>query len=340
MATLSDIAHLAQVSISTVSRVLNLDPTLNVTDETKKKIFETAEKLEYKKFTQKRGKNNSSDSKQIAIIQWLSDTEQLSDLYYLSIRIGIEKQAEKLGYDILKISDIYESNFPSDIVGIIAVGKFDQELINYISSLHKNVCFVGTNFPITNFDCINTDFANATYQALDYLVKLNHKKIAFIGSEDTDNMFGFAEYTSPGILAYKDYINFHNLYNKDYLLLNHTSRVRVEEGESLAKKACELWKDDFPTAILFLTDTLAIGALNYFQKVGIRVPEDVSIMGTSDISISKYVSPQLTTIKAYTEEMGEVAVTRLIHRSQNSDDIFRRIMLTTDIVERESVRKL
>ena len=92
MATIKDIAEKAHVSIATVSRVLNYDNTLKVTDKTRKKIFEVAEKLEYLKTKKTKDKKNSY---KINIIKGYSEKEELEDIYYLSTRLAIEKFLKK-----------------------------------------------------------------------------------------------------------------------------------------------------------------------------------------------------------------------------------------------------
>src|SRR3954462_8566690 len=87
MATIKDIAQIAGVSIATVSRVLNYDTTLSVSDETKKRIFEVAEELSYKKKQARK-----QESGKIALLQWYTEKEELEDLYYMSIRLGVENR--------------------------------------------------------------------------------------------------------------------------------------------------------------------------------------------------------------------------------------------------------
>lgn len=98
MATIKDIAQLAGVSPATVSRVLNYDEKLSVGMETKQKIFEVAEHLNYKKHH----KNLASEKQTIKLIQWYDTQEELEDLYYLSIRLGIEKKAEEANIRLIK----------------------------------------------------------------------------------------------------------------------------------------------------------------------------------------------------------------------------------------------
>ena len=95
MATIKDIACLAGVSQATVSRVLNGDQTLSVSNATKKRIMEAAEELSYRKKPIRK-----QSSSKIALIQWHSEKEELEDLYYMSIRRGVEKRCQKLALQV------------------------------------------------------------------------------------------------------------------------------------------------------------------------------------------------------------------------------------------------
>ena len=96
MATLADIAKLAGVSISTVSRVLNKDETLSVTEDTRHRILTIADEIGYTKY--KTINNSKKEKYQVAIIQWVSEEHELDDIYYYNIRLGIEKRAYELDY--------------------------------------------------------------------------------------------------------------------------------------------------------------------------------------------------------------------------------------------------
>ena len=100
MATLKDIAKLADVSIATVSRVLNQDENLSVTEETRHRILTAADEIGYTKH--KKIGNLKKEKHQVAIIQWVSEEDELDDIYYYNIRLGIEKRAQELDYEILR----------------------------------------------------------------------------------------------------------------------------------------------------------------------------------------------------------------------------------------------
>ena len=130
MATLKDIAKLANVSSATVSRVLNKDKTLSVGEETRHRILTIAEELGYEKH--KRSTNSNQERQKIAIVQWYSEQEELNDLYYYSIRIGLEKRAQELGYDVVRYFNNDILTISENVSGIIAIGKFSSEQIHQI----------------------------------------------------------------------------------------------------------------------------------------------------------------------------------------------------------------
>ena len=341
MATITDIAKAASVSISTVSRVLNYDTSLSVTEETKRKIFEAAENLNYTKYKVKQKKINQesdkNDKTSIGIIQWRQDDEELEDIYYMSIRLGVEKRAAELGYSIVKFSQLDEDSVKG-VDGLLAIGKFTQDTIQKLQQLHSNLCVIGSNFPLDNYDSVNTDFAQATELALKYLLDLGHKKIAFIGAEESDNLYGYRPYKTPTTNTYRDMMASYNLLDEDYFILKKNSRLDVSTGEELTKLALEKWGSKLPTAILAANDAFAIGVTHILKAHKIKIPQDISVMGINDISISQYVSPPLSSVKAFTEHMGEAGVD-LLHKRMAGPVVDQRVFLGTELVVRSSTGK-
>ncbi len=340
MPTITDIAKEAGVSISTVSRVLNYDPTLSVTDETKRKIFEVAEKMNYTKYKTKHKIKenqkimNQAPDRAIGLITWRSYAEELEDIYYMSIRLGAERKAVELGYSVVNFSQIDEVKM-QQVDGILAIGKFTAEKIEQLKNVTQNLCVIGTNFPLNDYDCVNTDFTQATEIALSYLLDLGHTKIAYIGAEESKNLYGFRPYRTPTTIVYYDMMHYFGLFDEDYFIVENDSQLDVKTSERLTKNALKKWANKLPTAILAANDSFAIGIMHTLAENGIRVPDDISIMGINDLSIAQYLTPALTTVHAYTEEMGETGV-NMLHERFLSAGIARRVFLATDLVERGS----
>lgn len=342
MATISDIAEQANVSIATVSRILNYDASLSVTEATKRKVFETAEALNYTKYkTKKHQKRKSSKrtkaaEKNIALFQWRQGDEEFDDLYYMSIRIGAEKAAQQLGYNLIKGDT--ESDALKSVVGSICIGKFDEQTIKKIVKLSDNAVFIGTNFPLQNFDTINSDYEQAAELAIEHLIQLGHQKIAFIGAEEHDNLHGYREYRTPVVNTYRDIMRHYQLLDEQYFFVDTNARLTVGLGEKLTKQALASWGDNLPTAILAANDAMAIGVMNELAAQQIKVPETISVVGINDLSFARYLNPPLTTVKTFTEEMGEVGMALLQKRIENPS-IAQWIVLSTELVVRQSTTK-
>jgi LacI family transcriptional regulator len=327
MATIKDIAQIAGVSIATVSRVLNYDTTLSVSDETKKRIFEVAEELSYKKKPARK-----QESGKIALLQWYTEKEELEDLYYLSIRLGVENQCRQHGIQLDKFfQDNYEELKEADILGLIAIGKFSKKQVGELLKITKNIVFVDTSPDEERFDSIVIDFERATIKVLDYFIKKGHEKVGYIGGREV-----FKDKTSiiedPRELTFKRYLTDKGLANEAFMYVGTFS---AGDGHDLMKKAIAEHGDNLPTAFFAGNDSIAVGALRALLEEGISVPERVNIIGVNDISISKYVFPPLSTVKVYTEIMGETAVDTLLERIAGRKTA-KKIFIATELVIRKS----
>ncbi|MBC2147444.1 LacI family DNA-binding transcriptional regulator [Listeria booriae] len=329
MATMTDIAKLAGVSIATVSRVLNYDETLSASGETRRKIFEIAESLDYTKHKQKATKKTGK----IAIVQWNTEEEELNDIYYMSIRIGAENRAREHG---IEISTLYELDkiAQATIDGILAIGKFTLEQVEQLKEIHPHICFVDTDYRLNKYDSVVIDFVQSTREVIDYFIASGHTNIGFIGAEERSEIDG--SMNDPRSVAYVEYMKERQLYAKQNMFVVG-GRFDVPSGYEQMKQAIEQLGEELPTAFFVANDPMAIGCLRALSEAGIAVPERVSIVGFNDISVSQYVSPALSTIRVYTEFMGEEGMDMLIER-MNGRKHAKRTILETDLVLRESSR--
>ncbi|MBL4951613.1 LacI family DNA-binding transcriptional regulator [Neobacillus sp. YIM B02564] len=328
MATIKEIAKKAGVSIATVSRVLNYDMTLSVSDETKKRIFEAAEELDYKKKPTAR----KQETGKIALVHWYSEKEELEDLYYMSIRLGVENRCQDRGLQIIRYFHDNLANLKQeDIQGLIAIGKFSQKQVMDLQSATENIVFVDSCPDEESFDSVVIDFETATEKVLSYLLEKGHKQIGYIGGREA-----FKDQTSmiedPRERAFKRYLTETGMLNEAFV---YTGSFSVEAGYNLMKKAINECGVDLPTAFFLGSDSLAIGALRALLEAGIAVPERVNIIGVNDISVSKYVFPSLSTVKVYTELMGETAVDTLLERI-GGRKIAKTISIATELIIRNS----
>ncbi|VBB09867.1 laci bacterial regulatory protein hth signature [Lucifera butyrica] len=322
MATIKDIAEKAGVSTATVSRVLNYDSTLSVSEETKKKVFEIAEELAYEKRTARK----TAVSK-IALINWRTQEEELNDLYYMSIRLGIERRCDQLSLGIVKffrnsITELTKEN----IQGIILLGVYSEEEIACFKDITPNMVFVDCLVhDEDHFDYVVIDHARATRKVIDYFLAKGHKEIGYIGGNKASAYDGRRS-------TFKAYMKEKELLREDYI---YSGRFTVTDGYELMKKAIDDHGDQLPTAFFVGNDSMAIGCLNALNEAEIPVPGRVNIVGFNDISICRYFSPPLSTVKVYTELMGETAVDLLVE-SFNGRNIPKKVVVATKLKIRQS----
>ena len=328
MATIKDIAKKAGVSTSTVSRVLNYDDSLSVGEDTKKRVFEVAEELDYVKHQRKRIHKNSK----IAIVQWYTEKEELDDLYYHSIRMGVEKKAQEEGVNTVRIFQDTTFEISSDIQGIIAIGKFSDKEVERLVSWTKNICFIDFDELKNKHDSVIVDCEQAVDSIINHFIKTGHEKIGYIGGAEKfkDNSDSINDKRT---VLFKRYLKNLNLYKEKYVYIGS---FEVKSGYELMKKAIKELGEDLPTAFFAASDAIAVGCLRALQEAKISVPERVNLIGFNDISITKYVFPTLSTVKVYTELMGEIGFELLIDRLSSDRKVAKKVTLSTDLIIRES----
>ena len=249
MATIKDIAQKAGVSPATVSRVLNYDPDLSVSKETEQKVFEIAEALNYTKH-----KNKRRESAVLRLVQWYDSEEELADLYYLAIRLGIEKRAEELNIRLIKeqLSELSDM----ETQGTIAVGKFDQAQMKQLKKLNEELLFVDFDGLSLGINSLVVDFSQGVQLIIDQFIKEKHERIGILsGMEYTKG--SRHEIDDPRFLVFREYLTRLKLYNE----ADHLQGAFTIEGGYTAMKTYLESHTDYPTAFFASSDALAKNAV-------------------------------------------------------------------------------
>lgn len=331
MATIKDIAQAAGVSPATVSRVLNYDPAMSVSDRTRKKIFDIAEQLNYKK--SRKTKPNRTQTYRIGLIEWYTEQEELDDLYYYSIRLGIEKKAQKLGYEILRVFQNDSLELLKDIDGLIAIGKFSPAQIQQLEQYSNHLVFVDSDTLNAGHSCVTVDFENAVQKVLQHFINAGFDQIGMIaGQERTSDQTSLI--SDPRLASFQRYLSDKGIFQPDFVKVGSFSS---ESGYQMMTELINEHKGKLPPAFFISSDALAIGALRALQEHGIQVPQDVSIISFNDTSIAKYIYPSLSTVTVFTEEMGKQAL-HILDQSLASEEesIPYMVKLSTKLTIRES----
>lgn len=338
MSTIRDVAKLANVSTATVSRVINHDTKYKITDATKKRVLEAIKALDYSipaKAPRHTGDSHpQSPQHKVGVV--LSVTrKKYNDPYFMSILSGIEKRLQEAGCVISFIKTGAElsdkanlaSVFQEPVSGMILMETLDGELFQYVSSHVPYI--VGVDTLRQDIDNVGYDHYHAAVIATQHLIAQGHRKIGFIGGiDDPHNYMASRRYqgyyiamTAAG-LAVED---------KWVLNCDWDEDICAEQVDALLKTG------DYPTAFFVSSDLMAIVAINILFKNKLSIPEDVAVIGISDIDIAKYVNPPLTTVHIPTEEIGIVAADMLLARMNGYNLPPQKILLPITMKVRGSV---
>ncbi|KLF81934.1 transcriptional regulator [Enterobacter hormaechei subsp. steigerwaltii] len=306
MATLKDIATEAGVSLATVSRVLNDDPTLNVKEETKHRILEIAEKLEYKSTTSRKMQSVAAGQQHILALYSYQQELEINDPYYLAIRHGIETQCEKLG---VELSNCYaNATLPElkKLTGVLIVGKPSPALRRAAMSLTDNVCFIDFHEPGSEYDSVDIDLSRISKQIVDFFIAQGVKRIGFIGGEDEPSKADIREaaFVEYGLL--KGVVSEQDIWRGGF-----SSSSGYELAKIMLAQQC------WPSALFVASDSIAIGVLRAIHEKGLAIPEDISLISVNDIPTARFTFPPLSTVRIHSEMMGSQGVNLLLEKARD-----------------------
>lgn len=328
MATLKKVADKAGVSIATVSRVLNNDPSLSVTDETRRRVFESAKEVGYLKKAIKPPLHN------IAFLYWLTEQNELEDVYFREMRQEIEKESKKYNVEITTyhMEDGIE-RIPENTEGFIAVGNFKNTELTYLKRITENGVFIDTSPDTTRFDSVRPDLFEITDQGIDYLIRLGHKKIGFIGGTYVDRN---TDQDLPDLREneFRKKMIEIGLLKEDYIFSQRG--FTFQTGVDLMEEATTVLGDKMPTAFFVASDALALGCLQVLNKRGYSVPGRVSIVSINNISLAKYVTPPLTTFDINLGALVSNAMKLLAEQVIEERKYRKKLFIESDLVIRKT----
>lgn len=295
MATLKEIADKVGVSLATVSRVLNNDSKIVVSDETKIQILRVAEELKYK--TAKQRKNKINNIYVVGIVEMFDVAQQLQDPYYLFLRSIVEKQCFQKGIKVVSVfkkDGTYQLLEDTKLNGIICIGKFTEEEVNQVSAISSNLVFLDSSPNDEIYDGVKTNFKLGVFQALNYFTKMGHEKIGFVGSEKTLNDLKIFS-LDDRLKFFYEYMKEKGLYNEQFII---DSEMTYDGGY---RSISEYLKNNgsLPTALFASNDAVAVGVIRGLQEAGYEVPKDISIIHLCILDTEERLKVQSNTVMEY-----------------------------------------
>jgi len=334
--TLEDIANKAGVSVSTVSRILNKKAEkYRISAKTESLVLKLAKGLNYTPNQLARGLRLKR-THSIGLI-----VPDISNPFFAAVTRAVQRAAHEVGYSLIVCdTDEDESQEVAHIkvlrskgvdgMVVMPVGKSGAHLQQLIND-GMPLVVIDRIFEDLHCDSVVVDNYKGAYEAVDYLVKNGHTRIAIIqGLPNT--------YTSKGRLSgYRDALKANNIEPDPRLVVGKD--FRQETGYIETKILLSL--DPRPTAIFSTSDLITLGALEAINEEGLHIPEDLSLVAFDDIDQVNFFTTPLTTISQPKEIMGKVAIKLLIEKIKNHNEGEpRRIMLSPKLVERNSVCSL
>ena len=334
--TISDIAKLANVSKSAVSIVLN--NKTGVSDKTRQKILDTIKKYNYNPNSLAQSLV-AKETKSIGLI-----IKEIDNPYSSKVMKGVYDECSRQGYTVLLASSELSAEKEYEIINTLLSKQIDGLLISPIQSEEADFThlanLLSNNFPLVtlgnirnyNANTVDIDNFQAAYDAVSYLIKLGHKKIAHLAGPS---------HSGHGQKRFEGYqqalIDNGILINKNYIL---SVEPYIENGYKTGLKLFSTGEKP-PTAIFCYNDLVAIGVVKALLELNIKVPEEVSVIGFDNIDFSEYVRIPLTTIQMPAYEIGRAATKLLIKQIANSTRLLNeKIILEHELVLRSSCYKL
>ena len=338
MASIRDIARIAGVSAASVSRILNEDPTFSINEQTRIRVIEIANQLNYTVKKNKRGTRSQGDEMTIALIVRHQEEAELDDPYFRKIRGGIEKEAAKWRFRTIRAFHMKDAHKEwtqlAKYGAVIMISEMTVEATKKIAGINPNLILVDNYSNVENLDCIQTDFQKKTGDILQVLYDKGHRNIAFIGgysSKVTED--GQVEKSQDEIRA--------DSYLKWMTLKGLRSYARVYQGSWKPEDGLRLGQEMLrekhpPTAVIVASDPMAVGVYKAINEANKNIPEDIAVASFDDIEMAQFMTPSLSSIKANPEEMGRLAVRMAKERMLNERTMSVQIICHSQLMLRES----
>lgn len=338
--TLKQIAKELDVSISTVSKALR--NSIEISEDTRQKVQAFAKLYNYRPNNIALSLKNKK-TKTIGII-----IPEIVHHFFATVISGIEQVANENGYNVIVC--LSNESFDKEVINMemLANGSID----GFIMSLSKETQLkkdfhhitevINQGMPVVMFDRITNDVLcdkviiddqQAAYDAVDFLISKGFKNIALVTTVD---------YVSVGKLRTEGYIN---ALKEHGLQVNENMIVKIEDIENSASKIEKLFEENKPDAIFAVNELFAVTSIKLATKRGLKVPEDISVIGFTDGIISEFSTPSITTVSQNGIKMGGAAAKMLIDRlemeeEEEENEQYKTELIETHLVERESTATL
>lgn len=333
--TLKQVADATNLSVTIVSQVLNNRPC-RVSKENRKLILDTAKKLNYR-----------PNLVAVSLVKGSTNTiglavSDIRNAFFSSLAKGVEDECQKYNWNVILCNsndkhskDMQNLRMLADkgVSGIIlgmaaeSTAEMVQECIDFMNHERIPYILVDRYIETRQAGIVCVDHVHGGYQAVKYLLKLGHRRIACITGPS--NLIDSQQRLEGYIRALAE---FGIPYDPELIV---EGKYTFESGEQAIGELFQ--KGVSVDAVFFFNDMMAIGAMKWLQSHGICIPEDLSVIGYDDIFMDEFLSVPLTTIRQPTEQLGRMAARKIINQEVGDERPEERIIFEPELVERKSV---
>ena len=337
---IDDIAKLANVSKSAVSLALN--GKNGVSQKTREKVLRIAQEHGYiprpiikaDQFVQP----NTKLLRFVAVTNTGIVTEQYESLpFFTDLIHNLDRQIGTSGYSLM-VSSISIENLQDEITrleqeqksaGILLLGtNLTPEQINIVACVQPNMVVLDTCFETLDVSFVVMNNVYGAYQAGQYLLELGHQQIGYV--ESNTRMYNF-DMRKKGFLQ---------ALSENGLMIAETNYYSVSptviSSQDVFKEKIKNRLNQLPSALFCEADYMAISVIKSLTELGVRVPDDVSVIGFDNIFESQVITPELTTIHVKKDRIALLAVEKLIKQIENNDTDKIKLFVDTELIERKS----
>lgn len=335
--TIKDVAKKAGVSITTVSFVMNNRTDVMISEEVKRRVLKVAQELDYHPSAMAAGLAGRR-TRNLGVVFYQED-KILSSPFYSHVIEGIVKATVEKNFNLYfsYLNSTYGGyqNLPKiirekNVDGVLVMGHCDPQVVADIKERHVPIVAID-NFPsLKEADTVQINNKQGGMLATEHLLDLGHRHIGLLTAADARPSL-----RERGLGWRAAHASRHLPLNEG--LLFECSGLSFQSGY---EKTMEILKKDRKVTALFcVTDEMAAGAIRAARESGRRVPDQLSVVGFDNVEISQYTDPALTTIGVPKEEMGRIAVTRILEIIESKDEAAFKQEVPVELVVRNSTAK-
>lgn len=330
MTTLKEIANLANVSISTVSRILNNDNDFIVKDETRHLVKKIAKEKNYNI----KSKSKITKKNNIAFLSGISDSNQISNPYFSKLSNTITREFKSRNYNIkyFYLSLISINEIKNDFDFFIVMGHINDNFINDLIDIKEKVIFIGSSPTSVIFDSIRPNLQYAIRQIFNNLLNSNISTVGFIGAyslfkskKDVDDI-----YLNERFLIFKAVAQELGMYDAKNVL---NGTYDINDAYNLMNELID--RGNLCQAYIIANDQMAVGAMKALIDKNISIPSQVKIYSFDNTEIAKYSPISITSVDLDIEKMVETIFFAMDSRNSGRDYPIQFSIANT-LIKRES----